>query len=118
MARVLIVEDDAVQARLLKLLVEAWGYEVQTAGNAGEALTAVHEALPDAVVTDVEMPGLDGLQLTRVLKADPATRAVPVIVTSTRPVEREAIAAGSAGFVSKPISPDRLLALLRVLAPP
>lgn len=117
--RILVVEKDSVVARVLAVLLQHWGYEVEVAKDAGEALSAVNRVLPAAIVTDVSLPGLDGLQLTRALKSDPATRAVPVIAihVENAAAEEEAIAAGCAGCVGKPLDTHRLLALLRVLAP-
>jgi CheY-like chemotaxis protein len=117
--RVLVVENDGAVARVLAVLLQHWGYEVEVAKDAGEALSAVSRSLPGAIVTDVSLPGLDGLQLTRALKSDPATRAVPVIAIDVEDAagQQEALAAGCAGCVGKPLDTHRLLALLRVLAP-
>jgi CheY-like chemotaxis protein len=118
-ARILFVENDAVAARVVAVLLETWGYAVETARDACEARAALSRGLPAAVVTDVEPPALDGLQLTRFLKSDPATRAVPIIGIHAvdKAAEQAALAAGCIGCVGKPLNTNRLLALLRVLAP-
>jgi CheY-like chemotaxis protein len=118
-ARILFVENAAVAARDVSVLLETWGYEVETARNASEARRALSKGLPAAIVTDVEPPALDGLQLTRFLKSNPATRAVPIIGIHAvdHAAEQAALAAGCIGCVGKPLAPHRLLALLRVLAP-
>ena len=95
--------------------VEDAGYAVRRASHAGAALSETSLRLPDLVITDVELSGLDGLQLTRVLKADPLTKAVPVIVVGAEAREQEAIAAGGAAFLRRPIQPLKLEAVLRSL---
>jgi CheY-like chemotaxis protein len=106
-------------ARVLSVLLKNWGYVVETAMDAGEARVAVSRGLPKAIITDVEPPELDGLQLTRVFKSDPATRGVPIIGihAADGAAEQAALAAGCIGCVGKPLDTHRLLALLRVLAP-
>jgi len=118
-ARILLVQNDPVAARVVAVLFETWGYEVETARNASEARAALSKGLPAAIVTDVEPPALDGLQLTRFLKSDPATRAVPIIGIHAvdRAAEKAALEAGCIGCVGKPLDAHRLLALLRVLVP-
>jgi CheY-like chemotaxis protein len=116
---ILLVENDAVVARVLTVLLERWQYAVAVARDAGEALSEVQKKMPAAIVTDVSLPGLDGLQLVRALKADAATRPVPIIAIHCGVPEQEqsAFAAGCAGSVGKPLDTHRLFALLRVLAP-
>jgi CheY-like chemotaxis protein len=118
-ARILLVESDDVLARVLTVLLQHWRYDVELARDSGEALSALGKGMPAAIVTDVALRGLDGLQLTRALKLDPLTRAVPVIAIQAEDAaqEQEAIAAGCAGCVGKPLDTHRLLALLSVVAP-
>jgi two-component system cell cycle response regulator DivK len=118
-ARILVVESDGVLARVLTVLLQHWRFDVELARDSGEALSALGKALPAAIVTDVALSGLDGLQLTRALKLDPVTRAVPVIAIHAENAaqEQEAIAAGCAGCIGKPLDTHRLLALLRIVAP-
>ncbi len=106
-------------ARVLSVLLKNWGYVVETAMDAGEARVSVSRGLPAAIITDVEPPALDGLQLTRFFKSDPATRGVPIIGIHAADgvTEQAALAAGCIGCVGKPLDTHRLLALLRVLAP-
>jgi two-component system cell cycle response regulator DivK len=117
--KVLLVEQDEVLTQFVANLVKRWGYGVRAVRDAGEALAAVQEEHPALILTDVNLPGLDGLQLTRALKLDPLHKSIPVIALHVNGVhtESDAIAAGCAGCVGKPIETQRLLALLRVLAP-
>lgn len=116
---ILFVENDAVMARVFTVLLERWGYEVELARNAGEALSALGQRRPAAILTDVELPGLDGLQLTRSIKANPTTRTIPIIAihSGDRAAEEAVFAAGCTGAISRRVDTHRLLALLRVMAP-
>lgn len=115
MKEVLIVgEDDARVAATTDCVRDA-GYAVRSARHAGAALSETGASLPDLVMIEAELPGLDGLQLTRVLKADARTKPLPVIVVSADDREAEALAAGAAAFLRRPIQPLQLEALLRAL---
>jgi len=116
-AAILIVEGDLVVAQQLDTLLWRWGYQARMARDAGQALAAVSESRPAAIVVEVDLDGLDGLQLTRALKSEAATREIPVIALSAADRGQEAVAAGCAGFVRRPLDSYRLLALLRILAP-
>jgi CheY-like chemotaxis protein len=106
MARVLIVDDNAVNLKLVAYLVKAQGYEVDTAIDADSALTALHARKPDVVLMDLQLPGVDGIELTRRIKADPATHDVAIIAVTAYAMtgDRErAIEAGCDDYVTKPI---------------
>ena len=106
MPHVLIIEDDRFNRRLYKDLLEAEGLDVVLACTATDGLAAARETAPDLVVMDIEMPGMSGLEATRVLKCDPATAAVPVLVISAHAMaehESNARDAGCAGFLRKPL---------------
>jgi CheY-like chemotaxis protein len=119
--RLLMVKNDAVVARVVTVLLERWGYEVETVRGVAAALAAVGRKLPAVIVTDVGLLGLDddGLHVARALKADPATREVPIIAIQAGDdtVEQGALAAGCDAFVGRPLDTHRLLKLLRFLAP-
>lgn len=80
MSRVLIVDDSELIVSFLRTLFESEHYEVATASNGVDGLAQVHQALPDVVVTDSIMPAMDGFELLRALRSDPATEAIPVIM--------------------------------------
>jgi CheY-like chemotaxis protein len=117
--RILIAESDVVLARILALLFGHWGYETETVPDGVDALVSVGRSPPAAVVTDLDLPDLDGLQFAEALKANLATRAIPIIAINAgdEPKMRAALAAGCAGCLGKPLDTNRLLALLRAVAP-
>ena len=95
------------------------GFSVREAHNGLQALEHALESIPDVVVTDLNIPGIDGFELTRRLKQDPRTRAVPVVaVTGYAAFQADparAIRAGCAAVLEKPCSPDDLEAAIRTL---
>jgi signal transduction histidine kinase len=116
--RILVVEDSATQARLLRLILEDEGFMVNVAGDGPAALTQLAAASFDLVVSDVLMPGLTGFELCRTIKADPALRAVPVVLVTTLrdPLEIvQALECGADSFIRKPYEPDVLVVRLRTL---
>lgn len=102
--RLLVVDDSPLTRELLVALLEAVGYEIREAGDGVEALDALDRHDVDAVVTDLEMPRMDGLELTRRIKSHPALRALPVIIVTTRGSDADrqrGMAAGADGYVTK-----------------
>jgi CheY-like chemotaxis protein len=83
MSRVLIVDDSETIVSFLRTILESEDYEVDTAADGIEGLARAHQALPDLIVTDSIMPGMDGFALLRALREDPATEAVPVIMLTS-----------------------------------
>jgi len=103
---VLVVEDNAANADLAALLLEAQGLRVQVAFDADQALAALALALPDLILADIQLPGMDGLALTQRLKGDARTRHVPVIALTAYAMsgdEARMRAAGCDGYLSKPL---------------
>ena len=114
----LIVDDNPSNLKLLRALLSAEGFQVRTASNADEAMQALAQGRPDLVLTDVQMPGMDGLEFTRRLKADPLTHDVPVVAITAYAMsgdEAKAIEAGCDAYVSKPIDTRALPGLLHGL---
>ena len=103
---ILIVDDNPANLKLVRMLLDGDGYEVRTAGDAEEALAALKEFRPRLILMDLQLPGMDGLTLTRRLKADPATRDIYVLALTAFAMkgdEERALAAGCNGYVAKPI---------------
>jgi CheY-like chemotaxis protein len=102
--RILVVDDNASNLRLFELLLRT-EYAVETANNAEEALAAVSRCRPDLVLMDIQLPGIDGLTLTRRLRADYDAAMRIVALTAYAMVEdrARALAAGCDGFISKPV---------------
>jgi len=80
--RILIVEDNHLDSALFGALLESQGHEVVKAGNADDGLRLARQESPDLIIMDVRLPGMSGLEATRILKNEDATRDIPIIVTS------------------------------------
>lgn len=103
---ILIVDDNVVNLKLLRLTLTVAGYQVQTAIDAEQALAAVAMFPPRLILMDLQLPGMDGLQLTRRFKGDPATRDIIVIAVTAYAMkgdEARARAVGCDGYITKPI---------------
>ena len=112
-ARILIVDDEPLNVDYLEQELEGRGFETESAANGLEALERVAASPPDLVLLDVMMPGMDGISLLRILKADPETRLMPVVLmTALNAVEDRVrgIEAGADDFLSKPVDERELLA--------
>lgn len=105
-ARILIVDDNPTNAKLLAYLVRSQGYQVDTAQDAETAQAAIAAHPPALILMDVQLPGIDGLELTRRVKADPATHDIIVIAVTAFAMkgdQAKMLAAGCDDYVSKPI---------------
>ena len=115
MARILIVEDNATNRKLAVLILETAGYTVLSAADAEAGLTVAREERPDLILMDIQLPGMDGLEATALLKGDDATRAIPVIALTALAMigdEERIRAAGCDGYVAKPMRYQELLATI------
>ena len=113
---VLVVDDDAPVRRMLERTLGAEGYDVRAAPDGGAALAAVERSLPDLVVLDVAMPGLDGLAVARRLRAKRLT--TPILLLTARDAVADRVAgldAGADDYLVKPFAPEELLARVRAL---
>lgn len=112
MTRVLLIEDNEMNRNMLSRRLERKGYQVRVAEDAETGLAAVAEQTPDVILMDISLPGKDGHQATRELKADPATATIPVIALTAHAMasDREkALAAGCDEYDTKPVDLPRLL---------
>ncbi|MBI4677764.1 MAG: response regulator [Elusimicrobia bacterium] len=111
--KVLVIDDDLVVLETVKVSLAHLGFEVDTLQKADGAVEKVREFLPDLVLLDLYMPGLGGWDLCRKLKADPATKAIPIMILSgsSEPVDRmSGMEAGAVDYVTKPIDGEALAA--------
>jgi len=114
--RILAVDDQEDNRRILRDLLTTAGYEVIEAVTGEDAVTLAEAQRPDLILMDIQLPGIDGYEATRRVKANPALRAIPVIVVTSYALsgdEQKALAAGADAYVSKPFSPRALLAKVR-----
>jgi CheY-like chemotaxis protein len=118
---VLVVDDNPANAALISFLLRKKGYDVRTATDAAEAMVAVQEFHPRLIMMDLQLPGMDGLELTRRLKADPRTRDIIVIALTAYAMKGDddrARDAGCDGYVSKPIDTRTLPATISAFLAP
>jgi CheY-like chemotaxis protein len=112
---VLVCDDDPDTLEVLRLVVEGLaGVRVAVATSGGDALALASKVRPDLVLMDIRMPGTGGLEATRRLKADPTTRAIPVIAVTALPNAREAaVEAGCTDCIEKPFDVDVVVRVVR-----
>jgi two-component system cell cycle response regulator DivK len=118
--RILVVEDQEDNRRILRDLLTNAGYEFIQAENGEEALKVARAERPDLILMDIQLPLVDGYEATRRLKADPALRAIPIIVVTSYALsgdETRARAAGCDAYITKPYSPRVILAKVREYVP-
>lgn len=103
---ILVVDDNPSNLKLFTFLLAVPGYVVTTAASAEEALQVLRRLLPDLIIMDLQLPDVDGLTLTRQLKADPRMKNVPIVAVTAYAMkgdEEKALAAGVDGYMSKPV---------------
>jgi two-component system phosphate regulon response regulator PhoB len=116
--RVLVVDDEAAIRDMIQFALERAKLEVQTAGDAQEALLRISENRPDIILMDWMMPGVSGIELTRRLRRDSYTEDIPIIMLTAKVTEDDKVAgleAGTDDYVIKPFSPRELLARIRAV---
>jgi CheY-like chemotaxis protein len=110
---ILLVEDNEVNRRLVVFLLRSKNYQVREAPTAKDAFEIVKAEPTDLIVMDIQLPGIDGLEATKILKADPTTASIPVIAVTSYAMAGDrdkALAAGCNGYVTKPIDKTIFLA--------
>jgi CheY-like chemotaxis protein len=111
MAKILIAEDERDIRDLIAFTLKFAGYDIVTANNGEEAVTLTKQELPDLVITDVRMPKMTGYEACKQIKADPATRHIPVVFLSAKGQEAEVqtgLESGADEYLLKPFAPDQL----------
>jgi two-component system, cell cycle response regulator DivK len=115
---VLIVDDNPINMKLVRVLLTGEGYDVRTAGDAVEALAVLKQWQPNLILMDIQLPGIDGLELTRQLKADSTTGHITIIGLTAYAMkgdEERILAAGCDGYIAKPIDTRTLPHLIATL---
>jgi CheY-like chemotaxis protein len=116
--KILIVEDNPDLSELLAVYLNGIGYETLEAGNSAEGVSKAVSERPDLIITDLNLPDMNGVDATMMLKQDPATSGIPIVVLTAMTVGKwktEALNAGAAKCLIKPISPPELADIVREL---
>jgi two-component system cell cycle response regulator DivK len=118
--RILVIEDNAMNLKLVRDVLQFSGYDVAEARSGEEGVELAGERTPDLILMDLQLPGIDGVEALRLLRANPATRAVPVVAVTAFAMKKDrsrALLAGFDGYVEKPISvralPSQVKSFLR-----
>jgi two-component system cell cycle response regulator DivK len=117
---ILVVEDQEDNRRIMRDLLTSVGYEVIEAVTGEEGVAAAETHRPDLILMDIQLPGLDGYEATRQIKANPDLEHIPIIVVTSYALSGDDVKAFKAGcnaYVSKPFSPRELLAKIREYLP-
>lgn len=118
--RVLVIEDQEDNRRIVRDLLSANSYELLEAATGEEGLKLAALEKPDLILMDIQLPGLDGYEVTRRIKANPVLKHIPIIVVTSYALsgdDKKAFDAGCNGYVTKPFSPRVLLAKIREFLP-
>jgi two-component system, OmpR family, alkaline phosphatase synthesis response regulator PhoP len=118
MSRILVVEDDPDIANLLSYSLQKAGFEAAIVGSGRDVLPRVRKEPPDLLLLDLMLPGLDGLEVCRALRADANTAAIPVIMLTAKGEESDRIVGlelGADDYITKPFSPNEVVARIRAL---
>jgi len=120
MKTILLVDDSTTLLMSIKAILEKAGYAVQTATGGDAALKLLAGMKPNLMITDLNMPGMDGITLIKEVKKLPACRFMPVLVMTTESQQQkrtDARAAGATGWLVKPVKPEELVQVLKKLIP-
>jgi two-component system, cell cycle response regulator DivK len=114
--KVLIIEDNEQNLYLTTFLLSKYGFEVLQAREGRTGIEIALRATPDIILVDIQLPAMDGYAVTRILRASPGLKAIPIVAVTSyaMPGDREtAMAAGCTGYIEKPINPDTFVAEVR-----
>jgi twitching motility two-component system response regulator PilH len=112
MALILIVDDSPTEVHVMKRALEKHGYQTAVAGNGEEGIRLARQMHPDLIFMDIVMPGVNGYQATRTLSNDPDTRAIPIVMVTSKGQATDRIwglRQGAVDYMVKPVSPDQLV---------
>ena len=118
--RILVIEDQEDNRQIVSDLMAASGYELIEATTGEEGIAAAARERPDLILMDIQLPGIDGYEVTRRIKANPQLKSIPIIAVTSYALsgdDKKAFAAGCDGYVTKPYSPRLLLAKIREYLP-
>jgi two-component system cell cycle response regulator DivK len=118
--RILVVEDQPDNRQIIRDMLAGSDYEITEAENGEEALVAIAKQRPDLILMGIQLPVMDGYEVTSLIKADPAMRSIPIIALTSHALngeEQTARAAGCDDYVPEPYSPRHLLAKIRQCMP-
>ena len=117
MIKILVVEDNAQNRYLMEYLLRKSGYAVVMASTGAEALSMAIREAPDLILMDIQLPDLDGLEVTRRLRASDMDKAVPIVAVTSFAMagdRQKALEAGCTGYIEKPIDPEHLLKEIKI----
>src|SRR6059058_5115566 len=112
MPKILVVDDEPDAVELIDFNLKAAGYDVVTAADGNEALKKARSSLPDLIVLDLMLPEVDGLEVCKILRRDPATAAIPIIMVTAKAAEIDRVLGlelGADDYITKPFSPRELV---------
>jgi len=112
-SQILVIEDTPANMKLVCMLLDKAGYRVLQADNAADGIALAHEHIPDLILMDIQLPGMDGLAASRLLKAAEATRGIVIVALTAFAMkgdEEKIMAAGCDGYIAKPIQYKSFLA--------
>ena len=113
MKRILVVEDNETNMYLIRFMLEKSGYEVIEAGEGAVGVELAIKEKPDLVIMDIQLPGIDGLEATKRIRASEADGDIPIIALTSFAMagdKERALAAGCTGYIEKPINPETFMA--------
>ncbi|AOP36263.1 two-component system response regulator [Leptospira tipperaryensis] len=113
--KILVVDDNLINIKLISNVLEAAGFEVHKANSAEAAITELGVSLPDLILMDIELPGMDGLTLTKLLKSKDQTKSIPIVALTSYAMvgdDKKAYEAGCEGYITKPIDTRKFPGLI------
>lgn len=113
MQLILIVDDSPTEVHVMQKALERGGYKTATAADGAEGVRVAREMHPDLIFMDIVMPNMNGFQATRTLANDPSTKAIPIVMVTSKGQETDKIwglRQGAIDYMVKPVSPDQLVA--------